>query len=275
MYSSASTLESIEFLARSLHRVEVLDGIRTEPRTRDELRELTDASRVTLGRILTDFEERDWIVRTGRRYEATPRGAFIVAEFTRLVSNLDTAEELPELLEWLPAGEAGFDARLLHDATVTTASEGDLIASVRRAVEIISRSKRMWVVADGITYEIAEAIRDAVDDGLELEWVIGPNTAMAMRADDKLRRSCEDMLDSGQVTLYLYDAEERMPVFMICDETITLCTDDHQAFIETEDEAIHAWAKPRFESYLADSTPLTKELFTAEETPITSQSFTE
>jgi predicted transcriptional regulator len=84
-----SPLDTIEYLARSDHRVEVLDAIRTTPRTREEIRDLTDASRVTAGRIIADLEDRGWIVRRGTEYEATTSGRFVAREFSRLMRNLE------------------------------------------------------------------------------------------------------------------------------------------------------------------------------------------
>lgn len=57
--SKHSSLDTIEYLARSDHRVEVLGGICVAPRTREEIRDRTDASRVTAGRIIADLDERD------------------------------------------------------------------------------------------------------------------------------------------------------------------------------------------------------------------------
>lgn len=52
-----SSLEAVEYLARSPSRVKILDLIRNAPRTRDELKEATDVSRVTLTRILNELED--------------------------------------------------------------------------------------------------------------------------------------------------------------------------------------------------------------------------
>lgn len=61
-------LDDIAFLARSAHRVGVLDALAEGQRERDQLRDATGASSPTLGRILADFEERHWVARDGRPY---------------------------------------------------------------------------------------------------------------------------------------------------------------------------------------------------------------
>lgn len=54
-------LDEIEFLARSAHRVGVLDVLAAGPRDRDDLRTATGASSPTIGRVLSDFEDHRWI----------------------------------------------------------------------------------------------------------------------------------------------------------------------------------------------------------------------
>lgn len=62
----------VEFLAGSPNRIEVLEAVTGEPRTRDELKARTGLSRVALSRALSDLEDRDWLVRTGHHYAPTP-----------------------------------------------------------------------------------------------------------------------------------------------------------------------------------------------------------
>lgn len=56
-----ASIKDITFLARSEHRIAVLDALQEAPRARHELRELTGASRVTVNRVLDDLEDRGWI----------------------------------------------------------------------------------------------------------------------------------------------------------------------------------------------------------------------
>lgn len=92
-------LETVEFLARSPSRVRVLEAIQEDPRTRNELKDLTDVSRFTLSRTLADFEDRGWIVRSGQRYELTGKGGLVSSELKTLLSNLAAAEELDGVLD--------------------------------------------------------------------------------------------------------------------------------------------------------------------------------
>ena len=57
-----TALDDVDFLTRSEHRVTVLETLADEPHEYTELKDLTGVSRVTLGRLLAQFEEKGWIV---------------------------------------------------------------------------------------------------------------------------------------------------------------------------------------------------------------------
>lgn len=251
-------LDTIDYLARSDHRVEVLEAIRTAPRTRAELRELADASRVTVGRIITDLEERGWIERDGRTYTATTRGRYVVAEFTRLVDNLETFEALPPVVEWLPRDVPPFDLRRLDGATVVTASESDLIAPMRRALELIEGADRLRAVANGASREFVEATRAAVESGAAHTLVLPTQTIEALREDPEL---CAGVTASLEAGLTLLEVDDELPILQIADGTVALCSGDHSGMVETDDAAVYDWAAEYVESLVAAATTVSAESF--------------
>ena len=260
-------LDTIEYLARSNHRVEVLTALRVAPRTRAEIRKLTDASRVTVGRIVADLEERGWIVRHGTEYEATPNGRFVAREFTRLMDNLEAFGSLPPVVEWFPGDEPSFDLCLLDDATVVTADEGDLIAPIRHGLDLIERADNLRAVGNGISHEFAEAIRDAVEGGQTNTMIGPPGMVDAVRDDPELRADMRAILESGRGTLLQYEDGKDLPVVQIGDGTVAFCSGDHRSMVETDDEAVYEWAESYFESLRSRATPVPAEAF-AEDAPV-------
>lgn len=261
-----SPLDTIAYLARSDHRVDVLEAIRTAPRSREEIRDLTNASRVTTGRIIADLEERGWIVRRGTEYEATTEGRFVAREFTRLMGNLETYDQLPPVVEWFPDGQPTFDLRLLADATVTTADEGDLIAPIRRALELIDRSDRLVAVANGAAREFVEATREAVESGQTTTLLGPPAMVEELRSDPAQRSDTRAILDSGRATLLRYEGEAELPVFQIGDGSVALCSGDHRAMVETDHDAVHDWATSYVESLRSRATEVSPEAFVEDST---------
>jgi predicted transcriptional regulator len=262
-----SPLDTIAYLARSDHRVEVLEAVCTTPRTREQIRDLTDASRVTVGRIIADLEERDWILRNGTEYEATASGRFVSREFIRLMRNLETYADLPPVMEWFPDGQPSFDLCLLDDATVTTADEGDLIAPIRRALELIGRSDQVVAVGNGASREFIEAIRDAVEDG-QTHTMLGPPAMVeSLRTDPDQRADMRSILESDRATLLQYEGDVNLPVIQIGDGSVALCSGDHRAMVETTDVEIYDWATSYFETLRSEATSVPVQTF-AEKAPV-------
>lgn len=263
----STPIDIIEYLARSDHRLDVLTSIRDTPRTRDEIRSTTDASRVTVGRIIADLEERGWIVRAGSEYEATTTGRFVATEFTRLRDNLETFQTLPPVLEWLPQDDPPFDLSRLEGATVVTADEGDLIAPIRRALAHIGKSDTLLAMGTGISHEFAEALREAVEDG-QTNTLIGPPAMVeAIRADRELREEMRAILESDRTSLFQYEGDDDLPVLQIGDDSVTLCDGNHRSMVETDDGVVYEWATSYFESVRAEASEVPRESF-VEEAPV-------
>lgn len=87
-------LDALAFIARSESRVAVLSAVREAPRSRAALRELVDASRVTVDRALSAFVDRGWLVEAADGYAPTPYGAVVAAEVGRLLEELEAAGEV-------------------------------------------------------------------------------------------------------------------------------------------------------------------------------------
>lgn len=254
-------MDAVEYLARSDYRLDVLEALRISPRTREDIRSRTEASRVTVGRILGDLEERGWIERHGVEYVATPRGRFVSREFTRMMRNLETHADLPPVLDWLPDGAPTFEMRHLDDATVVLADEGDLLAPIHRALELIARSDELIAVGNGASSEFIEAIRDTTGHGQSHTLLGPPAMVEALRSDPDRRAAMRSILASPRATLLRYEGESDLPVFQIGDGLVALCSGDHRAMIETDDDVVYEWATSYFESLRNRATVVPRDAF--------------
>lgn len=119
-----SVLEEIAFLARSSHRLGVMKGLTDGAREREGLRAATGASTPTMSRILTDFEDRRWIVRDGPTYYLTPLGEFVAERFLGLREAMEIERKLRDVWQWLPREMEGFSVDLLTNAVVSYPGPG-------------------------------------------------------------------------------------------------------------------------------------------------------
>jgi predicted transcriptional regulator len=262
-----SSLDDVAFLASSPNRVEVLDLIGTAPRTRDDLKAATNVSRVTLSRILSEFEERGWIDRSNHRYVPTPRGAFVADEFAQLLSNMDTAAELEDELRWLPTHVFGFDLDCLRDAEIVIPSHSDHTAAIRRVAAAAQNAEWVRGTATGVSREVLDALRDlTVERKGKLEMILGPEAVEVIRTDAGLRHRFHDVLESGRATICRYDGEEPLIMLLMTNGKTLLCGHDEEGpppgTVETVNEFVRSWATAYFESRRADAQLLGVEAFT-------------
>lgn len=90
-------MDEVEFLARSDHRVGVLEELTAGVRDRADLRTATGAFASTAGRVLSDFEERRWIARDGPSYGLTPLGEYVADRFLDLRDAMETERKLRDV----------------------------------------------------------------------------------------------------------------------------------------------------------------------------------
>lgn len=91
MYAS---LGDVEFLTRSEGRVDVLNTVSQRSRSRDELEQVTDRSRSTLSRMLSDFEARGWVVRQDGRYTTTAAGTYVTSDMSRMLDRIGSLDDV-------------------------------------------------------------------------------------------------------------------------------------------------------------------------------------
>jgi predicted transcriptional regulator len=137
------TIENIELLARSAHRVRILDllcehGSLEKHALGSEL----DASRTTVGRNLSALEEQGWIRRTNAHCEITRQGELVAEAFGDLVETVEMTGTLNSFLQWIPDGSLDLDLRLLRDADIVLAKPGDPRSMINRHVQTIKEMEQ-------------------------------------------------------------------------------------------------------------------------------------
>lgn len=55
-----------------------------------------------MSRVLTDFADRQWVVRDGPTYELTPLGEFVADRFLELRDAMAIERKLRDVWQWLP-----------------------------------------------------------------------------------------------------------------------------------------------------------------------------
>lgn len=267
MFDMGSSIEDIEFIASSKHRVGVLDALAGGGCDRDDLRAATGASSPTMGRVLNAFEERRWIERTGPTYELTPLGEYVVERFAELREAMQTERKLRDVWRWLPREMEGFSVELFADAVIAYPGSGYPYEPIERVLQLVEESD--WMCGFGATVfkSIAnEAICLAVLDGMEFEYVYPPEVLAATVAWDQ--EMVEKAAAMEHCTVLVHDnlPDKKRCGFGIFEHRVGICCHDAdsralRAWIDTDAPEAHEWALSVFERYrdearLADETDM-------------------
>lgn len=252
-------IEKIEFLARSPHRVRILDLLCEHQHLRNhELRDRLNVSRTTVGRNLTALENQGWIRRTNGNCSITRQGELVAETFSDLVETVELADELGSFLQWVPDGTLDLDLRLLADAKVLLSKPGDPWAMVNRHVELVreTMNARMILPVTGL-HAVEVGHRKIVDDSARAEFVVEPKIAETFRSNPDFVPLIEEMADTGRFEVRVYDGE--IPYYLgVLDETVQIGVDEAgepRAILETENEAVAEWAAGVYGEYKRESEP--------------------
>lgn len=258
-----AVLEEIEFLARSPNRVDVLRLVADASHTRGELAAETGASQPTLGRILRDFEARNWIDRTEEGYEATPTGRLIsegMGEFYELV---ETELTLRELVDWLPTAELTFDLRELQEATITVPSQTRPAAPVGRVIDLVGDADEVTMLSHAFNDRTLEAVADWADAGGRFEAVFSAAAIEPVAADAALADHLQRLVAAETATVRIYDGPVPLAVTLTDSVVNLLLRDDTgrlQAAVDTDSAVVADWAREVYDHYRAESRPLPEQL---------------
>lgn len=255
-----SSLEDIEFLARSAYRPGVLRTLTDNPCDRDTLRDATGASKATIARLLNELQERNWVKRNGHQYELTDSGQFVAEEFIGLVDSVETERLLRDVWGYLPAELPGFTISLFRDANITFPEPHSPYQSIPRFTELVESARTMRAFSERSPKPGSlEAILQNAAAGMETELILPPaviNKIQRVVPDDIL----EQAVDSGYLTVL---ERERFPTnscLELMDNHFAMyCRDEigvTRVGIDTESTEAVTWGESVYEDIRTGARPV-------------------
>ncbi|ELY68115.1 helix-turn-helix transcriptional regulator [Natrinema versiforme] len=260
----ADAIEGAAFLARSAHRVRVLELLSSGPRTRETLLSGTDVTRVTLSRILGDLTDRGWIERdhADDRYAITDTGAAVYDDFERLLETITVGQRCPEVLDALPTEWFGFELRCLADCDTVATDSADPLSGMRVIANAVGRATTVRAAVSSFAslpmYTHAESVR--AGDAAEAE-VVFDRDATAVNVEDPDLVDRWRAIEAESARPVYYSADERFPcnVDIIDGERVFLSvTDENGGFrvVESTHPAVVDWAEALFREKRTAAVPL-------------------
>lgn len=262
-HDDGSPLDAIEYLVRSDHRVTALAALARRPQSRADLLEITGVSQSTIGRTLRALEDRRWIRRDGRHYEATRLGAFVVAGVEELIDRLETEQTLRDVWQWLPTEASGFTVEMWADAVVTTAESNDPYRPVNRFLSLLGETDQFRFV--GFDLALLEPCMDdlcqRILEGMRTEIIDPPDVVEYIRSTYPKRST--EALESGNLTVRVHDDLPPYGVGILDDHVAVSGYDSAsgtvRVLIDTDAPEAREWAESIYRSYRREIPTLTIE----------------
>ena len=258
-----AALDDIDFLTRSEHRVTVLEALKDEPYEYAELKDLTGVSRVTLNRLLAQFEEKKWIVED-EQYKITPIGEIIASDLRVLLETTELSQELQGVIQWLPTAIMDFDLRQLDDARIATVTNNEPYKPIERAYTLCEPASRSRYIGNGTSISFARMTADKIPSGDDRFAVVFSSSAVDAIADSpKSAALHREMIEQGWD---IYEHETTLPVSMgVYDGTVLMLLVDtngtERGFVESDDPVIRTWAEDTFDQYKNQATAVSSDVF--------------
>lgn len=246
-------IDDIAYLARSEHRGPTLIALTVRPRSRSELWEMTGVSESTIRRTLSEFEDRDWVMRDGYQYDVTQLGAFVASAMAELIDRLETERKLRDVWRLLPDEDTGFTIDMCADATVTVANPENPSGPIRRFCSLISGTDQLHFT--GFDVAMLDACKnelcDRIMEGMETELINPPRVAKYIRSNCPEQFSAA--LKTGNLDLRLHDELPRFGV-SIFDDRIAITGYDQEGvtvrvLVDTDDPDARDWAESTFRTH--------------------------
>ncbi|MFP9192633.1 helix-turn-helix transcriptional regulator [Natronosalvus vescus] len=248
-------LEEIEYLVSSDHRVGVLKALMREHCDRDDLRTATGASSPTMSRILADFEDHQWIERTGQTYQLTGLGAFVADQFVEFEQAMAYQRRLREVWSWLPHEIDGFSVELFTDVVISRPGPGYPYKPVERLTELIATANTMRGFGMALLKSgNLEPFFDQVQNGLECEYIYPPAVFDELLTWDEER--VVETATRANYTVLLHDdlpLDDRCGICLFDDRVSICCYDSEtgalQSLVDTGSDEMRAWAVSYYEQF--------------------------
>lgn len=273
----SDALADIAYLARSEHRVTVLEALSTRAVPRRELGERTETSRTTLGRILKEFQDRGWAERTpDGNYAATAAGEHLAAQFGPLVGSVETLQAFEDVIGLVPAdelaigpsGEVTIGLHHFSDASVRRPAGNQPLNVSSYLTELVREATTFSaLVFVAAPKSMNDAIREGIlSDRLTHEGVYAGGLVDHLRDHPEKGPDAED-LDADNLQLYRY--REHIPCqLFVFDETVVVENSqvdgiESGTYLETRNEAVRAWALEVIDRYIEESEVVRPEDFSS------------
>lgn len=256
------TREDIKYLTNSEHRPRILQRLTDGPTERDVLRNELDLSQPTIGRNLNGLEERGWVVRRENRIDITEVGMLVVDGYRRFEGEMEIAQNMALVQQWLSIDEWDVELRHFGDADISLPELSYPLGLVDEASELFGKSERIEGVAPGVFPQAAETTLDAVvTRGQTFKATFTADAVEAVNSHPQMQSNFQELLSFEDVEMYCYTGSIPYGLFVLDDKVLIRVPDDHshsmRGQIVSTNPQLRRWAERFIHKFIEGSQPLT------------------
>jgi predicted transcriptional regulator len=251
--------ELLDFLGRSRCRVIILSELVEDgPLDREYFNRLFNGSRTTLTRNLDSLIDRELIERENRTYRLTPKGTYVAEELLELIKTIRATSKLNPILAHVPPTEFDFEPHQLTDATIIKSKPSEPYAPVDKHISRLEAADqvRCLLPLTGIN-SMKTAERRVLNGDAEYELVVDSRIAEKFRSDSEYSEMLNQMLATGQCTVYTY--EGTFPYYLgLLDDVVQIGVSDEgmpRALLEARSDQVRKCAEEIYNKYRNESIP--------------------
>lgn len=258
-------LDDLAFLTRSPNRVAVIRTLAAGPHSRRELVEETDGSRVTVGRILHDFEARGWVDSVDTSYQLTTRGRLVAQGVETLFDRLAALDRLDPVLPWFAVDRLDVPVESFVDADVTVPTGVEPNRHHQRIGTLGAAAATVRMYSQGVTSEALGIHLDAVHEGQQLTILLTDEVLDAARENARLRADLAALAETDATVGRVTDSLPVPFVGLFDGRCVIGIGDDRNrpvGIVESDDDAVVAWAAQTLDDLAAAAAEVGPDAFT-------------
>jgi predicted transcriptional regulator len=259
MRSDEDGHDGAQYLAGSPVRVAMLRALREDPRRPAGLTAAVDATRTTVQRILSGFRERNWIVKRGGAYRATPAGKRVHDAYETLLDEIELADRRGQFAADLERVGADFPAGAVDAGELTVTTDRNPLAAVDRLTELLRESggSTIRAVSPIVVQQFNDAAAGALDAGASVTLVVDRDVVEESIAT--FGSATDRALQDDDARVYVSPEPIRYGIFRCGDIACVTAYDrrnNPRCVLESTDGVVVNWVDGKLESFIAEADPL-------------------
>jgi predicted transcriptional regulator len=221
---------------------------------------LAGVSSSTKRRTLDEFEDRIWIHEDGYQYTATRLGEVVATGMQELIEQVETERKVREVWHWLPDAVSEFTIETWAAMTITVADPDAPYRPVNRYESLLEETDELRLVRPEIALmePCFDVLVQLIEQGVDVVLVARPEShtyflsTYPERSSEMMDRDCFTVLEHDDLPPYgtgLLD--ERVAISCYVEDSGMV-----HALIDTDEAAVHEWAKSVCETFTAEAQPV-------------------